>query len=169
MDVKSRTGRCQAPRVDRDHKPWHEHRYQSAKPATRAPFQDIGGRGNAGGGFAHTGGDLAGPADVLRREDAAEVPDRRFLGGNREAPGGANFEPFDLSRPDRLIGPVPEDQRGDSGSHACSRGAGATVVDDGTAGRKDGRVANRTHNLYVVELLDVGKVIRARANQRSLA
>ena len=38
-------------------------------------FQEIGGGGNAFGGFGHPGGDLAGSGDVLRREDTAEVRD----------------------------------------------------------------------------------------------
>ena len=43
-------------------------------------FHKIGGGRNAFGGFGHPGGDLAGPGDVLRGEDPAQVRDQRFLG-----------------------------------------------------------------------------------------
>ena len=81
----------------------------------------------------------------------------------------ADFQLFDTSRPDRLIEPVPEDQGGDSGAQACGRGAGAPVVDDRAAGRKDGSVFHRVHNLDVVEMGDVSAIIRSSANQRPLA
>ena len=100
----------------------------------------------------------------------AEVGDQRFLGGGRKAPGGADFEPFDLSCPDRLVGPDPEDQRGDSGSHACGRGARATVVDDRAAQRerwprgspRPQPLRGRNAGMWV-------KSFGAGANQRSLA
>jgi hypothetical protein len=43
------------------------------------------------------------------------------------------------------------------------------VVDDRAAGRKDGRVIYRTHNLDVLGLRDLGEVTRTGANQRPLA
>ena len=43
-------------------------------------FHKISGGRNAFGGFGHPGGDLAGPGDVLRGEDGAQVCDQRFLG-----------------------------------------------------------------------------------------
>ena len=99
----------------------------------------------------------------------AEVRDQRFPGGAREAPGGTDFEPFDRSCPESADRTRPKDQRGDSGSQACGRGARATVVDDRAAGGKDGRVVHRAHHLHVVEMWDVGEVGRAGANQGSLA
>ena len=63
-------------------------------------FHKIGGGRNAFGGFGHPGGDLAGPGDVLRGEDGAQVRDQRFLGSGRKAPGGAHLQPFDPSCPD---------------------------------------------------------------------
>ena len=54
--------------------------------------------------FGHLGGDLAGSDDVVRGEHAVEVRDQRFPGGGRKVPGGADFEPSDLSCADRLIG-----------------------------------------------------------------
>ena len=66
-------------------------------------FHKISGGRNAVGGFGHPGGDLAGPGDVLRGEDPAQVRDQRFLGGGRKAPGGADLQPFDRSCPERLL------------------------------------------------------------------
>jgi len=44
-------------------------------------FQKVVGGGNAGGGFGHRGGDLAGSGDVLRGEDSAELGHQRSDGG----------------------------------------------------------------------------------------
>lgn len=45
-------------------------------PPAGGVFQEIGGAGNAFGGFGHLGGDLAGSSDVLRSEDRAQVRDQ---------------------------------------------------------------------------------------------
>ena len=87
----------------------------------------------------------------------------------REAPHGADFQSFDLSCPDRLIGPDPEDQRRHSGSHACGCGARATVVDDCAASGKDGRVVHCAYNFYVCRNVVRGDIVCSRANQRSFA
>ena len=129
----------------------------------------IGGVGNAFGGFGHPGGDLAGPGEIFRVEDPAQVRDQRFLGSARQAPPRANFQSFDRSSPDRLLGQRPEDQRGDPGAQARGRGAPAAVVDDRAAGRKGGRVVHRAHHLDVLEMGDVAEVTPAGANQRPLA
>ena len=115
-------------------------------------FQEISGGRNAFGGFGHPGGDLAGPGDVLRGEDGAQVRDQRFPGSARKATGGAHLQSFDRSSPERLIAQHPEDQRGNSGAQARGRGARATVVHDRAAGRKDGRVVHRAHHLDVLEM-----------------
>ena len=86
-----------------------------------------------------------------------------------KAPSNADFQLVDRSCPHRLIDRDPKGQRRDSGPHACGRGAGAPVVDDRAASGKDGRVVHRAHNLYVVEMLDVGQITRATANQCPLA
>ena len=65
-------------------------------------------------GFGHPAGDLAGSVDVLRGEDGAEVRNQRFLVCGRKAPSRTNFEPFNLSCPDRLFDPDPQNQRGNS-------------------------------------------------------
>ena len=115
-------------------------------------LQEIGGRGNAFGRLGHPGGDFAGSGSVLRREDMAEVRDQRFPGDGRQALGGADLHSCDLCRPYRLIGHVPEDQHGDSGSQACSRGARATVVDDRATDGKDGRIVHRADKFHVVRM-----------------
>ena len=78
----------------------------SNTPLAGEIFQKISGGRNAFGGFGHPGGDLAGPGDVLRGEDGAQVRDQRFLGSGRKAPGGAHLQSFDRSSPERLIGPT---------------------------------------------------------------
>ncbi len=84
-------------------------------PASGA-FQEIRCCGDAFGGLGHSGGDFAGSGHVLRLEDSAEVPDQRFPGGGGQASGTADLHSFDLGCPQRLVGNVPEDHHGDSGS-----------------------------------------------------
>jgi hypothetical protein len=104
----------------------------------------------------------------LPRKDGAEVGDQRFCGGDRKLMAGADFQPLDDSCPDRLIRPDPEDQRGDSRPYASGRGAGAPMVDDRAASRKDSCVIHRGHNLYVVEMWDLGEIACAeQINARS--
>jgi hypothetical protein len=51
----------------------------SAKgPPAGSLFQQIGGAGNALGGFGHLGGHLAGSSGVFRSENHAQVRDQRF-------------------------------------------------------------------------------------------
>jgi hypothetical protein len=45
-------------------------------PETGGLFQEIGGAGNARGGFGHLGGDFAGSSDILRSEDDAQIRDQ---------------------------------------------------------------------------------------------
>src|ERR1700691_2735181 len=115
-------------------------------------FYKIGGGRNAFVGFGHPGGDLAGPGDILRGEDGAQVRDQRFPASGRKAPGGAHLQSFDRSSPERLIGPRPEDQLGDSGPQAYGGGSRATVVGDRAAGRKGRREIHRVHHLDVLEM-----------------
>ena len=68
-------------------------------------FQEIGGAGNAFGGFGHEGGDLTGSSDALRSDDGAQVRDQCFLGGFRKLAAGADFQSFDRSCPDRIFDP----------------------------------------------------------------
>jgi hypothetical protein len=58
-------------------------------PQAGEVFHKIGGGRNAFGGFGHPGGDLAGPRDVVRGEDGAQIRDQRLLGNGRKVPGGA--------------------------------------------------------------------------------
>lgn len=44
-------------------------------------FQQVGGFGDAGGGFCHPGGKLAGPNRVLGGQDLAQIRDQRLRGG----------------------------------------------------------------------------------------
>jgi hypothetical protein len=113
-------------------------------------FHQISGGRYAFGGFAHPSGELAGPGDVFRGEDGAQVRDQRLPGSDRKAPGGTHFQSFDPSSPDRLIASRRKDQRGDSSAQAYGRGARATVVHDGAASRKGGRVIDRAHHLDAV-------------------
>jgi hypothetical protein len=48
-------------------------------------------------------------------------------------PRNTDFQACDGPRPDQLIEPDAEDQRGDPGPQACSHGAGAPVVNDRAA------------------------------------
>ena len=112
---------------------------RSAKPPAAGEFfQEIGGVGNAFGGFGHPGGDFAGSGDVLRGEDPAQVRDQRFLGGGRKAPGGAHLQSFDLSSPDRLIGPV---QRINVGTPARRPAAVVPAPPWWTTARQAGKIA----------------------------
>jgi hypothetical protein len=78
---------------------------------------------NTFGRFGHPGGDLAGPSDILRGEDGAQVRDQR------------SSVVAEKRRPDLLIGQRPEDQRGDFSAQSRGQGARATVVDNG--GRRE--------------------------------
>jgi hypothetical protein len=129
-------------------------------------FQEIGGVGNAFGGFGRLGGDLASPGDKFGVDDPAQVCDRRFPASGRKAPPRANLQSFDASCLDRLIGRHPKDQHGDSGAQARGYGAHATVVHDRAAGRKDGRVIHCVHHLEVVGMGDLTEVSPAGADQR---
>jgi hypothetical protein len=73
----------------------HRHVYESEITTARLKLKSR---------FGHLGGDLAGSGDVVRGEHAVEVRDQRFPGGGRKVLGGADFEPFGLSCPDRLMG-----------------------------------------------------------------
>src|ERR1700739_2294018 len=55
--------------------PTARHRQSANTPKAGEVFHKIGGVGNAFGGFGHPGGELAGPSDVLRGEDGAQVRD----------------------------------------------------------------------------------------------
>ena len=44
-------------------------------PLAGGVFQEIGGRGEAFGGFGHPGGDLTGSSDALRSDDGAQIRD----------------------------------------------------------------------------------------------
>src|SRR6201997_5096542 len=80
-------------------------------------FHKISGGRNAFGGFSHPGGDLAGPRNVMRGEDGAQVRHQRFP-GSRKPPGGAHLQSFNPSSPERLIEPRRNDQLGNSGAQA---------------------------------------------------
>jgi hypothetical protein len=87
--IKARRGECptwSAPIV-----PAARLRRSANAPPAGGVFQEIGGAGNAFGGFGHLGGDLTGSSDVLRREDGAQVRHQCFLGGGREVPRGADL------------------------------------------------------------------------------
>ena len=83
--------------------PTARRRRSANTPEAGEIFQEIGGGRNAGGGFGHPGGDLAGPGDIFPGQDPAQVRDQRFLGSARKAPGSANFQSFDRSSREHLI------------------------------------------------------------------
>ena len=105
--------------------------------------------------------------DVIQK--AAELCAERISCGGRKAPSRADFQPSDHSCPDRLIGPSPEDQRGDTGPHAYGCGARATMVNDRAASGKDGRIVHWAHDFYVVALWCAVEIACSGANQRSFA
>ncbi len=63
------------------------------------------------------------------RKYRAELRDQRFPGGSCEATRRTDLQAFHLSCPDVLIGHVPQDQAGESGSRSGSGRASATMVD----------------------------------------
>ncbi|COX52084.1 Uncharacterised protein [Mycobacterium tuberculosis] len=76
---------------------------------------------------------------------------------------------MDGTGPDRLIGHVPENQRGHSRSQAGGGGTGATVVDDRAALGKDGRIVDQADTFHVVGMTNAGGVGCRRIDQGSLA
>ena len=74
-------------------------------PLAGGVFQEIGGRGEAFGGFGHPGGDLTGSSDALRSDDGAQIRDQCFLGGFRKLAAGADSQAGDRSCPDRIFDP----------------------------------------------------------------
>ena len=126
---------------------------QPLVPRRAMSSRKSGGSGDAFGRCAHLRRDLAGPSGVFAESGCGA--------GRRSAnpgwcPKSAVPKPTSscstTACPHRLIEPEPEDQRRDSGPQAGGRGAGAAVVDDRAASRKDGRVVHLAHDLDVVDI-----------------
>src|SRR5665213_3329289 len=111
-------------------------------------LQQIGSFGDPDGGFGHSRGDLTRSGYALWREDFAELRNQRFPADLRKMLGGADFQSFDLGRPDVLVGHVPQDQRRDSGPQAGGSGPGAAMVDGGAAHRQDLGVVDLADELH---------------------
>ena len=77
--------------------PTARRRRSANTPEAGEIFQKISCGRNAFGGFGYLSGDLAGPCDVLRGQDGAQVRDQRFPGSAREASDGAHLQPSDHS------------------------------------------------------------------------
>jgi hypothetical protein len=70
----------------------------------------------------------------LRGQDCSKVGDQRFSRSARQASNGTHSQPLARNSPERLIGPRPQDQLGNSGAKASGQRTRATVVHDCAAG-----------------------------------
>ena len=113
-------------------------------------LQQIGGDGDTDAWFGQPRSDLASPRHAIGCEDFAELLDQRFPADLRKMLGGADFQSFDLGRPDVLVGHIPQDQCREPCPQAGGGGPGAAMVDGGAAHGQDLGVVDLADELHMV-------------------